>query len=180
VTKPNSPNPIDCQDSDHPSASEELTHDLELATATDLPVLISGSPSASRAIACELDRKSRTPRGSVEIVDCRDGGAVSTLQGLTRADVAEPDRRDRSRILLLQEVHALGPNDQAVLEREIEAMQTRPTRPVRILASSSAPLFERVVDHLFSERLFYRLNLIHVVVPPEYGATDESGRSAGA
>ena len=34
---------------------------------------------------------------------------------------------------------------------------------LRIMASSSAPLFDRVRDGLFDERLYYRLNVIHMV-----------------
>jgi transcriptional regulator of acetoin/glycerol metabolism len=149
------------------AAISQMARDLRLATATDLPVLISGPPAASREIACELDRRSRFPGGAVAIVDCREQGALSALQSLTHDDVTQEEETPQVRILLLQEVHALDPLDQALLEKEIEDLRMRPTRPLRILASSSAPLFDRVVDHLFSERLFYRLNVIHVVVPPE-------------
>ena len=145
--------------------TSQLEYDLELATTTDLPVLISGSPSASRAIACELDRKSRSPKGTVEVVDCREGGALNALHALVQPAEGRSEMRQRARILLLEEVHALDPGDQALLEREIEDIRSCPGCPVRILASSSTPLFDRVVDQLFSERLFYRLNLIHVVVP---------------
>jgi DNA-binding NtrC family response regulator len=50
----------------------------------------------------------------------------------------------------------------------------RPVRPLRIVASSSARLFDRVVDQLFSERLYYRLNVIHVVVPPSRLIAEET------
>jgi Sigma-54 interaction domain len=148
------------------SAISQIARDLHLATATDLPVLISGSPAAGREIACELDRRSRFPGGAVAIVDCREQGALSALQSLTHDDLSWEEKGPYVRILLLQEVHALDPLDQALLEKEIEELRTRPTRPLRIVASSSAALFDRVVDQLFSERLFYRLNVIHLVVPP--------------
>ena len=177
MTNPDESDRIDQRNADDVIASE-LTRDLELATETDLPVLISGSPSASRAFARELYRKCRAPKGSVEVVDCREGAALSTLHDLMRPADGVADARARARILLLEEVHALGPTDQALLEQEIEDMRTRPACPVRILASSSAPLFDRVVDQLFSERLFYRLNLIHVVVPAGHRFAGESAVSA--
>ena len=148
------------------SAIAQMARDLRLATTTDLPVLISGPPAASREIACELDRRSRFPVGAVAIVDCREPGALHALRSLTHDDII-PGETPHVRILLLQEVHALEPSDQVLLEKEIEQVRMRPFCPLRILASSSAPLFERVVDQLFSERLFYRLNVIHVVVPPD-------------
>ena len=151
--------------SDVPAADD----DLQLAANVDVPVLISGPPTASRNIACELDRRSQSPAGSVEVVDCRKRGALAALRLRTtkkRCDAA------RARILLLEEVHALSPVDQAVLARQLEAQQARSAAPVRILASSSVPLFERVVDQLFNERLFYRLNVIHIVVPLGRGSAD--------
>jgi DNA-binding NtrC family response regulator len=153
------------------SETAQMARDLRLATVTDLPVLISGTPAASREIACELDRQSRSPKGAVAVVDCREHGALGALQLFTH----DPDPEDAAtvRILLLQEVHALDPTDQALLEKEIEELRMRPDRPLRILASSSAPLFDRVVDQLFSERLFYRLNVIHVIVPPSRLISEE-------
>ena len=139
--------------------------DLRLAAVTDLPVLLSGSPQACRELALELDRRSSGPRRAVEVVDCREAGAVAALTGLVRREAHEGTQAS----VLLQEVHALDLADQALLEKEIEEVRTHPRHPVRILASSSAPLFERVMDQLFSERLFYRLNMIHVVVGSNAG-----------
>ena len=148
------------------AGASHLASDLRLAAVTDMPVLLSGSPSACRKIAWELDRRSRDPRGAVEVVDCRQAGALGAFRGLTRREASLADAR-RAPILLLQEVHALNPMDQALLEKEIEEVRMRPNHTVRILASSSAQLFDRVVDQLFSERLYYRLNVIHVIVPPD-------------
>lgn len=140
--------------------------DLRLAAVTDLPVLLSGPPQACQELAVELDRRSGVPRRGVEVVDCRQAGAVAALSGLVRSS----DGGITPASILLQEVHALDPADQALLEKEIEEVRAHPRRPVRILASSSAPLFDRVIDQLFSERLFYRLNMIHVVVGPGAGS----------
>jgi Sigma-54 interaction domain len=153
----------------------QMAWDLRLATVTDLPVLISGTPAASREIACELDRQSCSPKGAVAVVDCRERGALGALHSLAH-DTIDPEDAAAVRILLLQEVHALDPADQALLEKEIEELRMRPIRPLRIVASSSARLFDRVVDQLFSERLYYRLNLIHVVVPPGRMITEETVR----
>ena len=67
-------------------------------------------------------------------------------------------------ILLLQEVHALNLHEQAQFERRLAEWRVcRRNSGLRIMASSSAPLFDRVRDGLFDERLYYRLNVIHMV-----------------
>ena len=134
--------------------------DISLAALVDVPVLITGPAAACCELACELDRRSGCPGGTVEVIDCRTEGA---LRGF------DPNRNERSpcaRILLLQEVHALSPDDQLRLTNELEKIGRPPTHTKRILASSSVPLFDRVVDQLFSENLYYRLNIIHIVIPP--------------
>ena len=65
---------------------------------------------------------------------------------------------------LLQEVHALNLHEQAQFERRLaEWRVSRRNSGLRIMASSSAPLFDRVRDGSFDERLYYRLNVIHMV-----------------
>ena len=134
--------------------------DINLAAVVDVPVLITGPAAACREVACELDRRSTSPAGAVEVIDCR---AEHALQGL---DWEEESIRGDARILLLQEVHALSPDDQLRLTRELDEMGRPASSGRRILASSSVPLFDRVVDQLFSELLYYRLNIIHIVIPP--------------
>ena len=68
-------------------------------------------------------------------------------------------------ILLLQEVQALSPHEQAQFEHRLaEWRVSRRNSGLRIMASALAPLFERVRDGSFDERLYYRLNVIHMVV----------------
>ena len=136
--------------------------DISLAAQVDVPVLISGPAAACCELACELDRRSTSPAGAVEVIDCR---AEDALRSLERG---KGNDTDAAKILLLQEVHALSPDDQIRLTRKLEEIG-RPTLGVRrILASSSVPLFDRVVDQLFSEPLYYRLNVIHLVISPNH------------
>jgi DNA-binding NtrC family response regulator len=71
---------------------------------------------------------------------------------------------DRAAIVLLQEVQALSPKEQAQFEVRLAEMRISPSPPVRFIASSSTPLFDRVREGAFDERLYYRLNVIHMVV----------------
>ena len=135
--------------------------DISLAALVDVPVLITGPAAACRELACELDRRSTSPVGAVEVIDCRTENALKALEPKEERPVAS-----EARILLLQEVHALSPDDQLRLTRELDQVGRATCGGRRILASSSVPLFERVVDQLFDENLYYRLNVIHIVIHP--------------
>jgi Sigma-54 interaction domain len=144
-------------------AAGDLGEDIQAAALSDLPVLISGPPVASREVAFELDRQSAVACGIVDVIDCRQQGAVDAVGYLTRDQASR--EAQRARILLLQEVHALAPNEQATLAEHLERLRSGPKPAIRILSSSSVWLYERVRHHAFNEDLFYRLNTIHVVIP---------------
>jgi DNA-binding NtrC family response regulator len=151
----------ECGD-DEPSVAPRLDEEIDCAARSHVPVLISGDPEEGREIACAIDRRSTAPNGTVEVVDCRESGALKKLMTY-RADRAA--HADRASILLLQEVHALSPNEQAQFDRGLAEMRaSRRAGAVRIIASSSEPLFDRVREGSFDERLFYRLNVIHMIV----------------
>ena len=140
-----------------PLAPEE---DISLAARVDVPVLITGPAAACLELACELDRRSTEPVGAVEVIDCRSENALKALEP------EEEQVASDARILLLQEVHALSPDDQRRLTRELDHVGRAAAGGRRILASSSVALFDRVVDQLFDENLFYRLNVIHIAIHP--------------
>lgn len=135
--------------------------DISLAALVDVPVLITGPAAACRELACELDRRSASPVGAVEVIDCRTENALRVFEPGEGRTVQQD-----AKILLLQEVHALSPVDQLRLTRELDDQRRATRGNRRILASSSIPLFDRVVDQLFDEDLYYRLNVIHIVIHP--------------
>jgi DNA-binding NtrC family response regulator len=152
----------ECQPDDA-HVAPQLEEDIRCAARSGVPVLITGHPDAGREIACAIDRRSAAPRGAVEVVDCRKRGAVTHAMAYAPRERA-PDARSGS-ILLLQEIHALSPNEQEQIDcRLAELRSSEPESAVRIIASSSAPLFDRVLEGSFDERLYYRLAVIHMVV----------------
>jgi DNA-binding NtrC family response regulator len=148
---------------DESQVPPELALEIGCAARTHVPVLITGGPEEGREIACAIDRYSDTPTGSVEVVDCRQRGALGRVLAFTPRD-RTGTLNDGAAIVLLQEVHALSRNEQAQFEDRLTEMRSSPHPPVRFIASSSAPLFERVREGSFDERLYYRLNVIHMVV----------------
>jgi DNA-binding NtrC family response regulator len=146
------------------TATETLEEDIRLAAETTVPVLISGPVAACRAIASEVDRRCASSQGAVEVLDCcADTCHAALVELVHRANTSAEGNRPRC--VLLQEVHALAIDDQVLLERHLVETRHASDSPTRILASSSVALFPRVQDHLFSERLYYLLNVIHIVVP---------------
>lgn len=147
---------------EQPYVPPRLDEDIGCAARSDVPVLITGGPEDGREIACAIDRRSRSPKGTVEVVDCRQRGAFSRAMSFGHRDRTS-SHSHRASILLLQEVHALSLNEQAEIDHRLAEMTSRGDS-IRIMASSSAPLFERVCQGAFDERLFYRLNVIHMIV----------------
>ena len=141
-----------------------LEEEIGCAARSNLPVLITGDPEEGREIACAIDRLSSKPIGTVQVVDCRQSGAFDRVMSFTPED-RTASHADQFPILLLQEVHALNPDEQALVDHRLgEMIASHASDAVRIIASSSAPLFERVQEGSFDERLFYRLNVIHMIV----------------
>lgn len=137
-----------------PRVPRRLEEEITCAARSEVPVLITGGPDDGKEIACAIDRRSQSPRGRVEVVDCRQHGAIARVMSLARPS-----------IVLLQEVQALSLSEQAEVDgRLAELRASRRAGGMRFIASSSAPLFERVQEGAFDERLFYRLNLIHMIV----------------
>ncbi len=147
-----------------PYPPQRLEEEIGCAARTNVPVLISGDPDEGREIACAIDRRSQSPAGTVKVIDCRQSGAFDRVMAFDPEDRAT-SHADRTSILLLQEVYALSPDEQAEVDHRLAQMRAEgPSDGLRIMASSSAPLFERVRAGSFDERLFYRLNVIHMIV----------------
>lgn len=147
-----------------PAVPPRLEEDIGCAARSHVPVLITGLPEDGKEIACAIDRRSESPRGRVEVVDCRQHGAFTRVMSLA-SEEAERPRTRRPGIVLLQEVHALSLSEQAeVDERLADLRASQRAAGMRFIASSSMPLFEKVQEGAFDERLFYRLNVIHMVV----------------
>lgn len=99
-------------------------------------------------------------------------GAVDAFAGVIRS--AQPGT------LFLDEVADLPLELQPKILRFLEAGEVhplgdpRPTRAnVRVIAATNADLDDRVARHLFREDLYFRLNTIHLKIPPLRARRDE-------
>ena len=76
--------------------------------------------------------------------------------------------------VLLREVHALGEAEQAEIARVVGDTGSPCSNAPRIISTSSVSLFDRVRKGAFDERLFYRLNVMHIVVKEKADGPDEA------
>jgi hypothetical protein len=140
----------------------QLAFDIRLAARTRAPVLISApaphGENVARAIAAYAGASSPP---DLVVCDCAGGGRLADAVARAGARGGNPERVT----LLLREVHALGLADQAevasIVAHPVEARW--PGGP-RIISTSSVSLYDRVRQGAFDERLFYRLNVMHIVV----------------
>jgi DNA-binding NtrC family response regulator len=156
----------------------------ERVAATDANVLISGESGAGKD-ALALFIHSKSPRASASLVkiDC------ATLPGdlleaelfgyekgaFTGASEAKPGRLEAAHggTLILDEIAHFSVDAQAKLlrvieTREFERLGGRRTVKVnaRLIALTNVDLVEAVKRRDFREDLFFRLNVVHVYVPP--------------
>ena len=131
---------------DTPAPAVDLA-DILLAARSTCPVLITALPQDALRIA----------RAIAAAQGCSDRLLVGESRFLSSpaAELGE-----HPLMLLLQDIDDLTPRQQTLL---LELMEDREGTPLRVLASTSVPLFELVEQGLFDARLFYRLNVGHVV-----------------
>lgn len=142
-------------DSSGPARLHSL--DMAVATRTSLPVLISASAEFALPMAIEI---AGGPAG--------DGAGIVFVDGAAHLDVSWTLARAAAaelgplRAIVVQDVDALDQTQQSALMALVADPSGPAARPCRIIATTSVPLFERVMQGSFDSELFYRLNRIHI------------------
>jgi len=168
--------------------SQQMRHIYDLATwvsQVDSTVLILGESGVGKEVVAQLIVRSSDRRDEPYIkVNC---GAIpdnlleSELFGYEKGSFTGADKKGKPGMfelahkgtILLDEVSEIPLNLQVKLLRVIqeqEVMRVGSTKPmkldVRIIAATNRDLEERVRLGEFREDLFYRLNVIPIIVPP--------------
>ena len=148
-----------------------LALDIHVAARTRAPVLISAPASCAENVARAIAAYSSawTPPELV-VCDCEEGVNLAEAVARARARGIDPDQVT----LLLREVHALGAAEQAEIARVVGGPDSPRVNAPRIISTSSVSLFDRVRKGAFDERLFYRLNVVHIVVKEKTDGPDEA------
>lgn len=142
-----------------------LIQDLELlrSSGTDACVLISVCECGNaERIARRIHLQSPSPQGRFVGVDCGGPAAILEDELFGRLD----GRHDPGACtLFLKEVGRLSTEHQARLLVSLmdSTFASWPERAsVRVVACTTEPLLDRVLKGTFDDRLFYRLNVIHL------------------
>lgn len=166
------------------AAMRELLETISYVAPTEATVLITGeSGTGKELIAGALHRHSHRAKGPFITVNCAalvENLLESELFGHEKGAFTGADRRMEGKFvqadggtLFLDEIGETSPGMQVKLLRalqEHEVQRVGGQHPmkvdVRILAATNRILEEDVKNGNFREDLFYRLNVVNLVVPP--------------
>ena len=152
---------------EHSDLGEARDLDLEIIglAAAEICILLTGnSTAAAMVLARRIHGMGRGRPGRFKVVNC--GWPESLLE----EQLFHALRPGSSGTLFLEEVGRLTPALQdRLLEALDDSVDPRGPRPprARLMACTSEPLVQRALEGSFNEKLLYRLNAIHLVVPPE-------------
>jgi len=169
----------------HGQAFTELLAEAECVARTDSKVLITGESGVGKELIArfihENSTRSRRPLITVNCAGVPESLLESELFGHVRGSFTDA-HRDRRGLLesadggtvFLDEVGEMSLRMQALLLRFLEtgeiqrvgSDQYKTTVDVRVISATNRDLLERTREREFREDLYYRLNVVHFVVPP--------------
>ena len=167
------------------AATVHLRREIQTAARSDAKVLIEGNTGVGKEIVAQLvHNASARRRGPFVAINCAalpDSLLESELFGHVRGSFTDAYQdkpglavlADRG-TLFLDEIGEMSPRMQAVLLRFTETYEIQRVGAdrihgrvdVRIIGATNRNLTERIASGDFRQDLYYRLNVIHISVPP--------------
>jgi DNA-binding NtrC family response regulator len=156
-------------------AVNRFEDDIHLAVRSAAPVLLTGSAPATQALAYQIHSSSGWRHGPFLTVNCAsdDAGLEDSLfEAVFPTDLRSSQARPILQLaqpgtVLLREVGHLSRAIQLRLAEslgEVSGSSRTPGRASRrVIASTTEPLLPRVDAGSFDDRLYYRLNVIHLM-----------------
>ena len=167
------------------AALREILEEVNCAARSDAKVLITGESGVGKDIVATLiHQRSRRASGPLLTINCvgiPDTLLESELFGHVRGSFTNAYRDKRGWLdqaqggtIFLDEVGEMSLRMQALLLRFLEngeiqrvgSDSIQQAGNVRVIAATNRNLLESVSEKQFREDLYYRLNVIHVVIPP--------------
>jgi DNA-binding NtrC family response regulator len=167
------------------SATTQLRAEIQTAARSDAKVLIEGETGVGKEIAARLihqaSARRHRPFVAINCAALPDSLLESELFGHVRGSFTDAYQdkpglamlADRG-TLFLDEIGEMSPRMQAVLLRFTETREIQRVGAdrmngrvdVRLIAATNRNLPERITSGDFRQDLYYRLNVIHTLVPP--------------
>jgi transcriptional regulator with PAS, ATPase and Fis domain len=166
-------------------AIQRLRDDIRAAARTDAKVLITGESGVGKEIVSRLIHAGG-PRGAFPLITVNCAAITETLleselfghergsfTGAYRDRVGVLEMAHRGTVFM-DEIGETSPRMQSLLLRFLEsgeiqrvgAARSNGRVDVRVIAATNRDLLSGVAAKTFREDLYYRLNVIHMVVPP--------------
>jgi len=163
---------MNTQEQDVPSLPEI---DLSHAVRSDACVLLTGDIETAELVARRLHRLSGWRQGPFIAIDCSlpEGSLESCLGDVLEIETADADESPwptfaQSGTVFLRDVGRLPRPLQLWLSERLAILRTSPGEPRRthrrLISWSPTPLADRLEDGSFDANLYYRLNVIHLVI----------------
>lgn len=167
------------------TAIRVIEEEVEYAARSGAKVLITGESGVGKEVVARFIHE-RGPRRGQPLVTINCAGIPDTLLesemfGHVKGSFTDAHKdkagyleRAHGGTIFLDEVGEMSLRMQALLLRFLETGEIQrvgsdrqlPTVDVRIVAATHQPLLQRVREKAFREDLYYRLNVIHIEVPP--------------
>src|SRR5918999_4754719 len=163
------------------AVEEEIHH----AARCDAKVLITGESGVGKEIvARQIHERSNRNRGPLVTINCAgfpDSLLESELFGHVKGSFTDAHRDKRGWLemahggtIFMDEVGEMSLRMQALLLRFLETGEIQrvgsdrhlPPLDVRVITATHRRLVEHIADKTFREDLYYRLNVVHIEVPP--------------
>jgi transcriptional regulator with PAS, ATPase and Fis domain len=166
-------------------AIRAIEAEVACAARSDAKVLITGESGVGKEVVARLlhqrSRRAHKPMIAINCAGVPDSLLESELFGHMRGSFTDA-YRDRPGLLemanggtiFLDEVAEMSLRMQALLLRFLEsgeiqrvgADRAQPPVDVRVIAATNRNLLERIAAKEFRDDLYYRLNVIHISIPP--------------
>jgi DNA-binding NtrC family response regulator len=163
----------------------EIELEVECAARTDAKVLLTGESGVGKEVVAQLihqeSRRRSAPFVPINCAGVPDSLLESELFGHVRGSFTDAHRdkkgwleQAQSGTVFMDEVGEMTVRMQAVLLRFLESGEiqrvgserTQGVVDVRIIAATNRKLMAEVNDGKFRDDLYYRLNVIHIAIPP--------------
>jgi transcriptional regulator with PAS, ATPase and Fis domain len=166
------------------SALCEIEQEIECAARSDAKILITGESGVGKDIVARLIHQRSRRQGPFVTINCAgvpDSLLESELFGHVRGSFTGAYRDKRGWLdqaqdgtIFLDEVGEMTLRMQALLLRFLEngeiqrvgSDRVQTAGNVRVITATNRNLVERVSAGEFREDLYYRMNVIHIVIPP--------------